>query len=187
MSETIKDGNTGNTLKVDQKNRAHTFSVVETENRFVNSKEGKAWSATFDVTPTGANDYFWYLKNTGANNLHVTDIRIASTVITRINYHVVSGAPTFSGSDDTVFIQKNLGSSREPSVDSQFDVDITTLTDEGTLFFEMCAVVNTRYNLSTSSNIIIPQGQAIAFERIAATGAITCTVSIVEIDPADTE
>jgi hypothetical protein len=66
------------------------------------------------------------------------------------------------------------------NAESKYDTDITGLTSEGVVFFESCASTDTRYKLSTSSNIIIPQGKAIAFRREAATGEIEAVVSVVD-------
>jgi hypothetical protein len=182
MAEIIKDGTgTGNTAKVNDANQLDVFAVTEPEDKFLN-RSGNVYSIEVSVTPTGANDYFWYLKNTGTNTLTITDIRVSSTVATRLNYKKVSGTPTYSGGEsDSPIVNRNLGSSKTLDAIIKTDVDITGLTDEGLIFFEECKNTDQRYKLSTSSNIFIPQGSAVAFQRVAATGAITMLVSVVNI------
>lgn len=172
-------GPDGKVSKVDDEGRLMTFAVSEPEDKHLNS-EGGVHSIYFDVTPTGANDYFYYLENTGTHELLITDIRITSTVATYIYYEVVSGTPVYATGADTLDTNRNLGSSRQLTAVSKYDTNITGLTSDGIIFFERCANVDTRYKLSTSSNIMIPQGKAIAFKREAATGAIKALVSVVD-------
>ena len=101
-------------------------------------------------------------------------------MVTALNYNHVSG--TVAGGTTLTPTNRNLGSSKIPTATIETGVDLTGLTDEGTVFFEECAVVNTRYSLRTSSNIILPQGSAVAFQRVEATGLITCAVSLVELE-----
>lgn len=179
----IEDGaGTGVFAKVDNEQRLRVLAVSEPVDRHVNISSQGQWSISITVTPTGANDYFFYLKNTSASTAYaITDIRISSTVATEITYEHVSGTPTYSGATDAPITNRYLGSSRQPTVTCKYDTDITNLTSEGEIFFEECANADTRYKLSTSSNIIVPPGQAIAFKRVAATGAIRSIVSLTEL------
>jgi archaellum component FlaG (FlaF/FlaG flagellin family) len=166
-------------LEIDSNNRAQTFSITEPEDKGVN-KNGGVYSTYFSVTPAGANDYFFYLKNTGTVDLYVTDIRISCTVASTIYYKAVTGTPSYASSSTQTTTNRNLGSSKTLTATIRDDTDITGLTDAGVIFFEECASTDTRYKLSTTSNIIIPQGSAIAFQKVAATGVVECVVSIVE-------
>ena len=65
----------GNGLKIDHNNRAHTLSIIQTDDRDQAIK-GKTWSYYFTATPTAAGDYFFYFKNTGEKTLVLTDFRI---------------------------------------------------------------------------------------------------------------
>ena len=177
----ITDPRTGSGLCIDSENRALTFSITEPEDKHIN-REGKVWSLYFTVTPAGANDYFFYFKNTGTEDVSISDIRISSSVVTEVTYEYVSGTPTYVTGTDVQITNRNLGSSKVPAVTAKYDTDITGLSADGILFFEECAAANTRYKLSTTSNIIITQGQAIAFKRVAATGLINCVVSVVGLE-----
>ena len=173
----IEDAQTGRTAKVDVKNRLAVFSISQSEDKFTNV-EGDYNSIYFSVTPAGANDYFLYLQNTGSDDLMITDFRMSSSVATRVNIHKVSGTPSYVTGTDAEITNRNLGSLKTLTIDVQYDTDITSLTDEGTIFFEELPVANTLYHTRTTSNIIITQGQAIALERVAATGLISCVISI---------
>jgi len=172
-------GPDGRVADVDTENRLTTFSVIQTNAAHLNN-EGKVWSVYFTVTPTGVNDFFFYLKNDGTKNLFITDITVSSTVATQLFYRHVSG--TAVGGTAIVVTSKNLGSSATPSATIEQGVNITGLTSEGILLFEECSVVDTKFEQIIPDNIIIPQGQAIAFERVEATGAIECVVSLAEFE-----
>jgi len=77
---------------------------------------------------------------------------------------------------------KNGGSSKEASITCKFDTNITALTEEGVLYFDRLDTANKMYKLSTSSNIIIPQGSAFALKATTGGNLITGVVSIVEIE-----
>ena len=75
-----------------------------------------------------------------------------------------------------------MGSSKAPIITARDDTDITGLTSEGVLFFEDMSAVDTLFDLRLQSTIIIPQGQAIAMQRVGATGTQTVDVSIARTD-----
>ena len=155
-----------------------TSAVSQPEDKHLN-ESGNVFSVEFEVTPANANDYFFCLKNNGIKDLFITDIRISSSVITRINYKAVSGTPVFVAQSTAAATNRNLGNSKKLDADIFYDTDITGLTDDGVVFFEKCDTAGKLFHLRTSSNIIIPQGKSIAFQREAATGDIECMVSVV--------
>jgi hypothetical protein len=172
------EGPNGTVTDVDEKNRLSVFSVSRLEDKSAN-EEGRYWSLFVSVTPTGASDNFFYLRNDGVKNLSITDIRVSCSAITQLLYKHVTGTPV--GGAAIVPKSRILGSPKVPSAIIEQGADITGLTDLGTpLFFEECDIPNRRENMKATSTIIIPQGQAIAFERVAATGAITMIVSLSE-------
>ena len=176
MAEEIIDGTgKGYTAKVDSENRLRTSSVTESQDYHINS-EGKVWSLDVSVTPTGANDYFFYFKNTGTEDVHISAFRVSSTVATEIAVDVVTG--TAVGGTTNVPIARNLGSSKAPTAIIETGVDITGLTKTGRVLFLECAVADTAYTEEIISNLILPQGTAVALKRVAATGLVNATVSL---------
>jgi hypothetical protein len=171
-------GPNGVIAEVDSENRLRSFAVTQLEDKYLNV-EGGVYSVYFSVDPAGANDYFFYLKNVGLKDLFLTDIRVSSTSPTTLFYDHVTGTPAFVSGQPATVTNRKLGVSTELLATATYDTNITGLTSQGVLFFEECAVADVRYKLSTTSNIIIPQGQAVAFRREAAVGAIEMVVSIV--------
>ena len=174
----IQGGSNGNVAEVDDENRLQVFSVSQNEDRHANM-DGRYWSVFLQVTPTGVNDKFFYLRNDGTKDLAITDVRVSSSVVTRLLYKKVTGVPV--GGSDSQITNRKLGTQTVPDATIQEGVDITGLTDDGVLFFEECDVVNRRQHLKTTSSILIPQGQAVAFERVAGTGLITMIISLAEM------
>jgi hypothetical protein len=176
----IVGGSNGNVADVDDKNRLSTFSIIQMEDKNANI-DGRYWSVFVSVTPAGVNDNFFYLRNDGTKDLSITDIRVSCSAITRLIYKRVIGAPV-GGTPITAITNRKLGTPTVPTATIEQGVDITGLTDGGVLFFEECDEVNELQHLKTTSAIVIPQGQAVAFERVAATGAITLIVSLSEAE-----
>jgi len=178
----LQDGSgSGYNAKIDDELRLSTFSVTEPEDKHIN-REGKQWSLYFTTTPVGAGDYFFYLKNTGTADYAISDIRVMAAATETLTYEWVSGAPSYTAASDITPIARNGGSSKIPSATIKSDTNITGLTSQGVLFFERIDTANKRYGLSTSSNIIIPQGAAIAFKAETGTSLITCVVSLTSLD-----
>lgn len=170
----------GYLAEVDAENRLSTFSVTEPEDKHIN-REGKCWSVLQSTTPVGANDYIFYFKNTGTETIAITDIRCSAASACTLYIEVVSGTPTFAAGADLTPVARNLGSSKTITGTIKEDTNTTGLTAEGTIFFIECPVANTLYHLSTSSNILVPQGQAIAMYTDG-TGAVETLWSMVGLD-----
>ena len=161
-------------------NRLWTNAVTETKDQDINEQTGKVWSLPFEgLNPAGADDYVFYLKNTGDNPLEVSDFRLsADTATTQIEIHAVSGTAT-SGSTLTP-VSRTVGSSAVPTATIETGTDITGLTNDGILFFMQLSTVGVQYRLTTSSKIIIPKGKAIAVLMETATANLTGVISVYE-------
>jgi hypothetical protein len=174
------DGDFG--WRISQEGRGQIDSVVETTDRHLNLIHEKVWSLPFEgIDPVGANDYFLYIKNTGVTNLAITDFRLESSVIGTVEVHAVSGTAVYAAGADIAPTNRYIGSSIIPTAIIKTDTDITGLVAEGVLFYSPLDVVDKLYHTSTSSNVIIPPGQAIALMWDQATGALKGMVSLVEL------
>ncbi len=181
MSIEIEDGTgSGKKVKVNGDNRLRVQAVTKTVDADVNELSGKVWSVPFEgLNPTGADDYVVYIKNTGDNNILISDVRImADTAATQIELHAVSG--TASGGTDVTPVPRTIGGSAIPSAVIQSGSDITGLTSDGVIFFMQCDTANKEYHLSTSSKIIIPKGKAFGLLVETGTANVTGVVSIFE-------
>lgn len=155
-------GPNGQIAEVDIENRLSTKAISEAYDRHINKHEGKVWSVLQSTTPVGANDYLFYFKNTGAEDIYITDIRASCAGASTLWIQRVSGTPTFTAGADLTPVTRNTGSTKTIDATIKEDTNTTGLTDDGTIFFIECPVADTLYHLRTSSNIIVTQGQAIA-------------------------
>jgi hypothetical protein len=152
----------------------------------VNERLGKVWSLPFKgVDPTGADDYFFYLKNDGTTNIRITDIRISSTVAGLAELQIVTG--TASGGSAITPVGRNLGIPATLVATVESGADITGLTNGGILFFLPMDTANKEQHLTTSSRVIIPPGSAVALLWPESTGILTGVVSIVEETAGNTD
>ena len=133
------------------------------------------------MTPAGANDYFFYLKNTGLSTLLIPTFRMDSSVITKLTIEIVSGTPTYDGATAITPVDRNTGKFLTPSATINQDADITSLVSEGEPFFMLLDTADKLFTLDIISGLIIAPGGAIAMKRVAATGAITGDVSLMDI------
>lgn len=178
----IKDGaGTGNTAQINAENRLDTESVTRPLDQHINELYKKTFSLPFDaIDPVGADDYFVYLKNTGVRNLHITDIRLRSTVIGTVEVHGVTGTPSYTSDTDITPVNRTIGASQTLDMISKTDTNTTGLTSTGTLFYIRCDTANEQAHLRTSSHMIIPPGQSLALLWDTSTGALSGVISVYE-------
>ena len=182
MAIIIQDGlGKGYGMRVDSEGRLHTVAYTNPTDFHTNNDYGKVWSLPFGPRdPTGADDYVFYLQNTGVNNIAVTDIRLSCTgAASRIAINKVTG--TAAAGTTIVPVARNLGSTAAPVATAEDSVDITGLTSAGTLFYMELTAVSTLYHLRTTSNIILPKSSAIGISVATATCVVTGVVSVVEL------
>ncbi len=181
MAIQIKDGTgTGYLTKVNNLNRILTRAETTSRDQDINERQGKVWSTSFeDVSPTGADDFIYYLKNTGDNAIAVSDLRLtAATAATRVKIVYATGTP--SGGTSITPISRTVGSSAVASVTCEQGSDITGISNSGLIFHMELDTVGRLYHLSTSSKIRIPKGEAIALLISTATAVVTGVISIYE-------
>jgi hypothetical protein len=172
----------GKYLEIDDEQRALVYSTTEPVDAHINRLFGKVWSIPFEgLNPANANSNVIYIKNTGDKTLHISDVRLmADTAVTQIRIAFVTG--TAAGGTAVTPISRTGGSPATVTGTVETGVDITGLTNSGTIFFMQLDTVNKEYHLSTSSRIRLPKGQAMAISVETATANITGVVSIVEED-----
>jgi hypothetical protein len=176
----IKDGaGTGNVARINEENRLDVESVSRSIDQHINELYQKYFSLPFDaIDPTGADDYFFYMKNTGTKNLHITDFRLRSTVAGTVEIRAVSG--TASSGTTVTPVNRTIGSTNTITATVETGADITGLTNDGVLFYHRLDTADEEEHLKISAHIIIPPGQAVALLWDAATGALSGTVSVYE-------
>lgn len=164
----LEDGKgSGRQAEVNSSNQLTVKATSEPADKFSN-RSGKVWSVLASTTPVGVNDIIFYFKNTGTETYVVTDIRASAAGASTLDIITVTGTPTFtSGGGNGVAltpVNRNLSRSDAMTATIIEDTDTTGLTENGVLFFIECLTANELYHLRTTSNIIIPPGQAIVLK-----------------------
>lgn len=167
--------------EVDDRNRLLTFATNQDLAQFLNQEE-LIFSVFFEVIPLAANNFFFYFKNTGLIELAIGTISISSSVTTQIRYESVTGTPVFVSEVDAGVTNLHIGSQVPLPADAKVDTNITGLTSTGVIAFAEASVVNTKFPTNFQSSILIPQGQAVAFRRVGATGDLTVSVGVAIVD-----
>lgn len=178
----IKDGSgNGHSLKITAENRATIDSVSRSVTQHINEVYEKHFSLTFEgIDPVGADDYFFYLSNTGTKNIHLTKFRLRSTVVGSVELHRVTGTPTFTAGTDVTAANRFLGSSNSPVATIKTDTNTTGLTVEDVLIRLRLDTVDKDFVDEALSHIIIPPGQSFALMWDAATGILAGTIDMYE-------
>lgn len=171
-------GRKGDIAEVDPVGRLFTLSTALTVDQFLLSA-GRVASMTMEsVTPVGADDYIFYLKNIGTLNVAIGHISFMASAPTTIWIDYVSGDPIYVSATPIETTNRRLGNPTTPSVISNYDTDIQGLTQEGRLFFERIDTADKRFFLDTVSGISIPTGQALAMRSSNAAAAVTMVSSL---------
>lgn len=179
----FEDGTgTGFRAKVNSRNQLAVQSIYHSLYMHEALNSGRAWTIPFDaVDPTGADDYFVYIRNDSAiYNLILVALNASSTVAGTLELQTVTGTP--SGGSNITLVAKKIGTTLAPDITAQSGVDITGLTDGGVHeFVELFTTVWTESVRLMDRPIIIPQSQAAALLWTESTGILTGKVDVVQI------
>lgn len=165
--------------EITTENRAQTDTVSRTIDQHINEVYEKHFSLTFEaIDPTGADDYFFYLKNTGTKNIHITKARYKSTVTGAVELHYVTG--TASSTTAVTPVNRYIGSSKTITATAGTAADITGLTNGGVLSRYALSSTDTDFVINYPAHVILPPGQAIALLWDTSTGVLAGTIELYE-------
>lgn len=177
----IRDPNTHQGAAVNEFGQILTEATTSPEDRHINIEHQKVWSLPFrGIDPVGADDIFFYFKNTDSINYIFTDFRGSTTVAGYVDIIAVSGTPTFTAGVDVTAVNRYVGSSNSPTATIKTDTDTIGLSDDGVIFTMDVSASNLEQlnHLRTSAGVVVPPGQAVALRWSAATGILSGTLSI---------
>ena len=174
---------TSHSMGVNKEGRALTSSVTQPLDQHLNAVEHKVYSVSIVAAdPAGANDYFFYYQNTGTSDVRLTDIRMRSTVVGNISIRGVTGTPSYTSDTDITPTNRTVGNTNTLTAVVKQDTDTTGLTSSGDIFIIRLDTADKEEHLRTTSNIIIPPGQKLAFLWSSATGVLDGLVSIIDAE-----
>ena len=172
----IEDGKgSGGTAEV-RNNKLRTYSIIEEEQAHANEDEGNAFSVVIDRATDGGAQQFFYMKNTGDADLHVTSIKTFVSADTEIKVLLnVTGTATSPATITPV--NRNTGSGNVISGTFQTGNDLT-MTGGDTVdlirFDSADGVASKKF--SWGSGLILPKNGTLCLESSAA-ATINMTIS----------
>lgn len=169
---TIVDGTgSGNQAKVDSDNRLQTVAVIESLEHYANHEKGNSFSVQFSVTPTGANDCFFYLKNTGTVDIVVEGFGsyVASNEIIEVKLRD-SGIP--SGGSAITPVNLNTRSNNVATATVQDGNDITGLSGGSVAYRVRRAADNETKLFNFDQGIIVSPQQVLTMYAVNGSIAI---------------
>lgn len=173
----------GTFVDVSDENRLLGDVVIETQSHHINHRTGKVWTYSFfDINPSGANDNFLHILNTGDKAYSLTNISVwSSTLVGLVKIIKVNGTASFVSGSTLSAITRSTGKSPTPTIVVTTDTDITGINEAGILEAINLAVLDTNYPILQPADILLEQGGQIVFQWQPATGELSGTITITEL------
>lgn len=171
MPDTLRDGKgRGYLAEVTEENRIKTAAVSRSKEHDANLTYGESYNLVMTgQTPTGADDCFLYIKNTGTRNLVFEGFGIYCASNEKI-YGKLGQIGTPAGGTDTIPANLNGGSGNAAPGVYQLGNNITGLSG-GRTFMEYRIPANNATNIvNFESDIVLQPNQV--FTVYASTGGI---------------
>jgi hypothetical protein len=180
-------GKSGHKLDVTSRNMARALATTLSPQADATILQTRSWSVVDVQTPTGANDYFFYMSNSSQRDLLLTFLMARAVTAETIQLQHVQG--TAVGGTTLAPRNRTLGSGRVPgaSVSIQSGVDITGLTPIATYENMALPALTDRERDLNTRVIRLRPGNAIALLAVTGAIAITYSVNFIEqvIDPVE--
>ena len=171
----IQDPSTGQAASVSSEGKLESVAVCRDYQEHVNKDEGDSYSILIDATTAAVDDQFFYLKNNGNDDLHITSVKGFVSADTEIK--VLTGVTgTATGPATIVPVNRNGGSGNTLDATVQEGADLQLTGGSAVDLFEMLAASTSLFKLSWASHIILPKNSTLVFESSAAS-TINLTVS----------
>lgn len=178
MGINIEDGTgQGYQAKISNTNRlmaeSSTYNAIHT----VNHEDGQAYSLTFAVTPTGADDCFCYIKNTSSVDLNLNSIKLAAASDEVVQVKLGDIGTPIGGATATP-VNRNTNSNNTAIGTFQTGIDITGLSGGSVVdqFFIDGATNTQRY--TWASTLIIGPNSVLTLYAVTGAIAVRITISL---------
>ena len=174
MGIRIQDGMGSGSAAEVKNNKLRTYSVVEEEQAHSN-EEGNMFSILIDQATADVNDQFFYIKNTGDDDLMITSMKGFVSADTEIKLIInVTGTPT-SGSALTP-VNRNGGSAKTISSTIEQGANIQMSNGDPVDLIRFDSAATGVVKFSWGSGIILPKNATLCLESSAA-ATINLTIS----------
>ncbi len=164
----IRDPGTSRGMGVNSEGYGNVASVMRPLQHHANVSCGHAYSAIIDLTPTGAGDCFFYIKNTDVLNLVMRSISLYSASAESIQVKL-GDTGTVGGTHATLTpVSRNAGSGKTADATCESGVDITGLS--GGDIVDVIQCTNSYNKIRWDSSLVVPKNSILSL--YAVTGAV---------------
>lgn len=182
MGIIIEDGSgSGRSARVNGENRLLTSSVSASIEHHINHSEGNAFNAMFAVTPAGANDVIFYLKNQDEKDIVIEGVWWQTASAEQVYYKLGVTGTAGGGSSETIIpANLNAGSAKTADViclsrTADAAVDITGTTG-GTIIQKLWLTSAASVDFNANQDIIVPKNQTFTIFCVAGSIALRGTI-----------
>lgn len=148
-------------------------SAVTNPKVYNENRNGNAYSAIVSVTPTGADDCFFYIKNNDAMDMLARIIRVRSASAESIQIKLGDTGTVGGTHADLTPVSRNAGSGKIADVTCESGVDITGLSGGSIVDIIYCNT--TQVEVVIPGDLIVPKNSIISF--YAVTGAVALNLT----------
>lgn len=171
----IRDPNDGVGMKVNDNGYGEIFSVMRPLQHYANVTELNVYSAVIDVTPTGAGDCFFYLKNNDDLDLVVRSISLYGASAESIQVKLGDTGTVGGTHADLTPISRNAGSGKIADATCESGVDITGLS--GGSVVDLVQFTNSYLKVRWDSSLIVPKNSMLSLYAVTGAVAINANLS----------
>lgn len=170
----IRDPSTGKGMEVNDEGYGKVANVNRPLQHHANVVYGNAYSAIISVTPTGAGDCFFYIKNDDVLNLVIRSITLYGASAESLQVKLGDSGTVGGTHADLLPVNRNAGSGKTADVTCESGVDITGLSGGSVV----CDInfTNSFVKLRWDSSLIVPKNTI--FSLYAVTGAIAIKANL---------
>lgn len=164
----VRDPGTGKGMEVSSAGYGKITAVCHYIQHEANLIHEKSYSAVIDLTPTGAADCFFYIKNLDTDNLIATSLKLRSASAESVQVKLGDSGSVGGTHADLTCVSRNAGSGKTADVTCESGVDITGLSGGSVVDELFGATTMQRY--IWDSSIIVPKNSMLSL--YAVTGAV---------------
>lgn len=170
----------GKALQVDDEGNAKVASIIKPLQHHANIVYGNVYSAVISVTPTGAGDCFFYIKNDDTLNLVVRSITLYAASAESIQVKL-GDSGTVGGTHAALLpVSRNAGSGKLADATCESGVDITGLSGGSIVCDINCTNAFAKHRWDSS--LIIPKNTMLSLYAVTGAVAIKATLSFLFLE-----
>jgi hypothetical protein len=171
----IRDACTNRSMGVDEEGFGKVASTVRPLQHHANAVFLNAYSALISVTPTGAGDCFFYIKNDDVLNLVIRSITLYGASAESVQVKLGDTGTVGGTHAALVPVSRNAGSGKVADATCESGVDITGLS--GGSIVDLVQFTNSWMKVRWDSSLIVPKNTLLSLYAVTGAVAINANLS----------